>query len=94
MGERFAEYMNITADMLPTVISLILIIFIWKVRIHWITDTEVRRYIYEEDISSDGLVEFYEKWKNGELKAVYKSEPFPVNNDKQLVKRVVGNNFD
>ena len=51
-------------------------------RIHWITDTEVRRYIYEGDISSDGLVEFYEKWKNGELKAVYKSEPIPVPNDK------------
>ena len=63
-------------------------------RIHWITDTEVRRYIYEGDLNSDGIVTFYENWKKGELKAIYKSESIPEDNDRLLVKKVVSLNFD
>ena len=40
------------------------------------------------------MVEFYEKWKEEKLVAVYKSEDIPEDNENRLVKKVVGKNFD
>lgn len=47
MGERLAEFMQIDSTMLPAV------------RIMQMTDTEARRYIFNETLTVESVVEFY-----------------------------------
>lgn len=82
MGERLAEFMNINQTMLPAV------------RIMQTTDTEVRRFVFNKELTVEQVKLFYNQWKDGKLKSVYKSEPVPTDNEQRVIKKVVSDNFD
>jgi len=77
---RLAEYIGITADMLPTV------------RIHD-TRGDLKKYNMEGDITADNILDFVNKWTEGKLSASLKSEEIPATQTK-AVHYLVGKAFD
>lgn len=74
LGQRLGEYVGVTEDETPLI----------KI-ISPVGDSgEIKKYNYEGDITSEGLIKFYEAFAENKLKPHYKSEPVPEKNDEPV----------
>lgn len=53
----------------------------------------MKKYTFEDEVTVENLMKFYDDFTNGKLKSFLKSDPVPKENDKP-VKIVVGKNFN
>ncbi|KAK1421618.1 hypothetical protein QVD17_24098 [Tagetes erecta] len=79
VGKPVADYFGITGDA-PQVIG-------------YTGNDDAKKFVFDQDLTLENLKIFGEDFLDDKLKAVYKSDPIPEQNDGD-VKIVVGNNFD
>lgn len=81
LGQRLAEYVGVSAEQAPCV------------RLVNPSNGDLAKFIYEGDITVDGLSKFVSDFEGGALSRNYKSQDVPATND-EPVKVVVGKNFE
>ncbi|XP_023751529.1 protein disulfide isomerase-like 1-4 [Lactuca sativa] len=79
VGKPVGDYFGITGDA-PQVIG-------------YTGNDDGKKFVFDQDLTFENLKAFGEGFLDEKLKAFYKSDPIPENNDGD-VKIVVGNNFD
>jgi protein disulfide isomerase len=55
---------------------------------------EVKKFTLNGEITETAILEFYEAWKGGDLKPIFKSEEIPANDFDGSVRVLVGKNFE
>jgi len=81
LGPRLAEFVGVKESDLPAIRIVV------PQR-----QASPKKYLFDQDLTVDNLVKFYESFKDNKLSPFLKSEPVPESNDGP-VKTVVGHNF-